>query len=75
MTSDTAEAGALALDGVLESADALEPDSLEAELHDDSPSIASRPAIDAAARLLTRYIASLTLEAPRRPSAHAPAIT
>jgi hypothetical protein len=83
MMIDGTDSGAIALDGVLESAEALVPDSLEAELQDDipsvaipsiTPSIASRLTVDAAIRVLTRYIASLALEAANGSTAHSPAI-
>ena len=63
MAVDGAGSAALAaaLDGVLESADALGTDSLDAELHDESPSIASRATVDIATRLVNRYIGTLTL--------------
>ena len=70
--TDGAESGSLAvpLDGVLESVDAVVADSLEAELHDDVPSIApstaSRVTVDIAMRLVTRYIASLTHEVTKK---------
>jgi len=56
---DGGESGALALDGVLKSVDALVPDSLEVELQDIIPSIASRLTDNAAIRLLTRHIEGL----------------
>jgi hypothetical protein len=57
---DGAESGAPALDGVLESVEALLPDSLESAVQDNIPSIASILTVNAAIRLLTRHIASLT---------------
>jgi hypothetical protein len=62
---DGAESGAPALDGVLESVEALLPDSLESAVQDNIPSIANRLTVNAAIRRLTRHIASLTLKRPK----------
>ena len=47
-TTDDAEIGALALEGVLELAEAVLPDSLESAVQENIPSTASRLTVNAA---------------------------